>query len=78
MRACPSLPGSWAKSALPSWTRKQYAKIFMVRKILQNYTSVTVGEAGTVLRLNSDGDILYMKIVAFDEINNFVVQNFSI
>jgi hypothetical protein len=28
--------------------------------------------------LNSDGDKLYMKIIAFDEIYNFVVQNFSI
>jgi hypothetical protein len=27
---------------------------------------------------NSDGCKLYMKIVAFDEIYNFVVQNFSI
>jgi hypothetical protein len=28
--------------------------------------------------LNSDGGKLYMKIVAFDEIDNFVVQSFSI
>jgi hypothetical protein len=28
--------------------------------------------------LNSDEDKLYMKIVPFDEIYNFVIQNFSI
>jgi hypothetical protein len=28
--------------------------------------------------LNSDGNKLYMKIVTFDEIYNFVVQSFSI
>jgi hypothetical protein len=28
--------------------------------------------------LNSDGGKLYMKIVAFDEIYDFVVQNFSV
>jgi hypothetical protein len=28
--------------------------------------------------MNSDGGKLYMKIVAFDEIYNFVVQSFSI
>jgi hypothetical protein len=27
--------------------------------------------------MNSDGDKIYMKIVAFDEIYNFVVQTFS-
>jgi hypothetical protein len=31
-----------------------------------------------VIFLNLDGGKLYMKIVAFDEIYNFVVQNFSI
>jgi hypothetical protein len=28
--------------------------------------------------MNSDGDQLYTKVVAFDEIYNFVVQNFFI
>jgi hypothetical protein len=27
--------------------------------------------------MNSDGDKLYMKIAAFDEIYNFIVQTFS-
>jgi hypothetical protein len=27
--------------------------------------------------MNSDGDKLYIKIIAFDEIYNFVVQTFS-
>jgi hypothetical protein len=48
-------------------------------------TDVTHGGRGPVcfqkfviLCLNSDGGKLYMKIVAFDEIYNFVVQSFSI
>jgi hypothetical protein len=31
----------------------------------------------TIFFMNSDGDKIYMKIVAFDEIYNFVVQTFS-
>jgi hypothetical protein len=27
--------------------------------------------------MNSDGDELYMKLISFDEIYNFVVQTFS-
>jgi hypothetical protein len=38
---------------------------------------VSFQKFGIVL-LESDGGKLYMKIIAFDEIYNFVVQNFSI
>jgi hypothetical protein len=48
-------------------------------------TAVAQGGSGpicfqnfVIFCLNSDGDKLYMKIVAFDEIYNFVVQSFSI
>jgi hypothetical protein len=52
----------------------------MVRKKLQNYTSGGVGGGGRDLPPcpTALGGARYMKIVAFDEIYNFVVQSFSI
>jgi hypothetical protein len=90
-----------------------FAKIYGPQKVLQNYTSGTVGDVVWHLTpcpttvggaqycstscplghggrgpisfhkfvffcLNSDGGKLYMKIVAFDKIYNFVVQSFYI
>jgi hypothetical protein len=46
------------------------------QKILQNHTSAAVphgGRKACFFCLNSDGGKLYMKIVSFDEIYNFVV-----
>jgi hypothetical protein len=64
----------------------QFCKNIRAGKNLQNYTSNAVSHDGKgpvcfqifyLFNLNSDGGKLYMKIVAFDEIN-FVVQSFSI
>jgi hypothetical protein len=58
-----------------------FCKIYGPQKNLQNYTSSVVGDGGrgpVYFCLNSDGGKLYIKIVAFDEIYNSVVQSFSI
>jgi hypothetical protein len=57
------------------------------RKARDTVAPPTVGHGGRspvsfqkiiIFYLNSDGDKLYMQIVAFNEIYNFVVQKFSI
>jgi hypothetical protein len=49
----------------------ELTKIYFYCNVLQNYTTVPVGNSGRGMNLN--GDKFYMKIVSFVEIYNFVV-----